>query len=144
MFTDGAGEPLSRHQWPRTAFRPAVAAALGRSDIRVHDLRHSYASWLVQAGVGLYQISALLGHTDPAITATYAHLGPDAFGPSYLPSTLIPTQTDRLPTYAAPPAHAGGAASVLLSIRDTRAASRGSAQSSAAHRGASADGSPRR
>jgi integrase len=82
VFTDGAGEPLSRHQWPRTAFRPAVAAALGRSDIRVHDLRHSYASWLVQAGVGLYQISALLGHTDPATTARYAHLEPDAFGPT--------------------------------------------------------------
>jgi site-specific recombinase XerD len=82
VFTNGAGKPLSRHRWPRTAFRPAVASALGRTDVRVHDLRHSYASWLVQAGVGLYQVSALLGHADPATTARYAHLQPDAFGPT--------------------------------------------------------------
>lgn len=82
MFTNGAGQPLSRHQWPRTAFRPAVASALGRADVRVHDLRHSYASWLVHAGIGLYQIATLLGHADPATTARYAHLQPDAFGPA--------------------------------------------------------------
>jgi integrase len=82
VFTNGAGEPLSRHQWPRRAFQPAVASALGRTDVRVHDLRHSYASWLVQAGVGLYQVAALLGHADPATTARYAHLQPDAFGPT--------------------------------------------------------------
>jgi site-specific recombinase XerD len=46
----------------------------------VHDLRHSYASWLVQAGVGLYQVAVLLGHADPATTARYAHLQLDAFG----------------------------------------------------------------
>ena len=82
VFTIGTGEPLSRHRWPRAAFRPAVASALGRSDVRVHDLRHSYASWLVQAGVGLYQVSARLGHADPETTARYAHLQPDAFGPT--------------------------------------------------------------
>jgi integrase len=80
VFTNRAREPLSRHQWPRTAFRPATAAALGRSDVRVHDLRHSYASWIVQAGVSLYQVATLLGHADPATTARYAHLQPNAFG----------------------------------------------------------------
>lgn len=79
MFTDGAGEPLSRHRWPRAAFRPAVASALGRSDVRVHD---SYVSWPVQASVGLCQVAALLGHADPATTARYAHLQSEAFGPT--------------------------------------------------------------
>jgi integrase len=41
---------------------------------RIHDLRHSYASYLASAGVSLPVIGALLGHTQPATTARYAHL----------------------------------------------------------------------
>jgi site-specific recombinase XerD len=40
----------------------------------MHDLRHSYASILASAGVPLYTIGALLGHTQPSTTARYAHL----------------------------------------------------------------------
>jgi site-specific recombinase XerD len=42
--------------------------------LRVHDLRHSYASFLASAGHGLPVIGALLGHTQPSTTARYAHL----------------------------------------------------------------------
>jgi integrase len=42
--------------------------------VRVHDLRHSFASHLVSSGVSLPVIGKLLGHTQPQTTARYAHL----------------------------------------------------------------------
>lgn len=46
-------------------------------DVRLHDLRHTYASILASAGQSLPIIGALLGHTNPATTARYAHLFDD-------------------------------------------------------------------
>jgi integrase len=46
-------------------------------DLRVHDLRHSVASWGVAAGLSLPQIGGLLGHRSSATTAKYAHLADD-------------------------------------------------------------------
>jgi integrase len=57
-----------QEEWAR------VRKAAGIRDMRVHDLRHSYASHLASAGVGLHVIGALLGHTQPQTTARYAHL----------------------------------------------------------------------
>ncbi len=48
---------------------------LGLEDVRIHDLRHSYASFLVNAGHSLYEVQRLLGHSDPRTTMRYAHLG---------------------------------------------------------------------
>ena len=45
-------------------------------DVRLHDLRHSYASMLVRAGRSLYEVQKLLGHYDPKVTMRYAHLSP--------------------------------------------------------------------
>ena len=45
--------------------------------VRVHDLRHTYASVLASAGQSLPVIGALLGHTQPSTTARYAHLFDD-------------------------------------------------------------------
>jgi integrase len=45
-----------------------------RPSARVHDLRHTYASLLASSGLSLPLIGALLGHTQPATTARYAHL----------------------------------------------------------------------
>jgi integrase len=42
--------------------------------LRLHDLRHAYASLLVSSGLGLPVIGALLGHTTPVTTSRYAHL----------------------------------------------------------------------
>jgi integrase len=46
-------------------------------DVRVHDLRHSFASVAVGTGSSLPIIGALLGHTQPQTTARYAHLADD-------------------------------------------------------------------
>lgn len=45
-----------------------------QSTVRLHDLRHSYASILASSGLSLPVIGALLGHTQAATTARYAHL----------------------------------------------------------------------
>lgn len=43
-------------------------------NLRIHDLRHSYASVGISAGLSLPQIGGLLGHASPQTTARYAHL----------------------------------------------------------------------
>ena len=48
------------------------------SDVRLHDLRHSYASFLINAGRTLYEVQRLLGHHDPKVTMRYAHLSPQS------------------------------------------------------------------
>jgi len=54
-----------------------ICEAAGISGVRIHDLRHTYASVLVSAGHSLPIIGALLGHTTPTTTARYSHLFDD-------------------------------------------------------------------
>ena len=68
-----------------TTFRDAVEAMgfnEGISDQRqrvvFHTLRHSYASWLAEAGTDIYTIGKLLGHSTVQMSARYANLGPGA------------------------------------------------------------------
>ena len=48
--------------------------AAGLADVRLHDLRHSFASFLVNAGRSLYEVQKILGHTQVKTTPRYAHL----------------------------------------------------------------------
>jgi integrase len=68
-----AGKPLADLQpfWQR------VRARAGLKDVRLHDLRHTYASVAVAAGQGLPMIGKLLGHSQVQTTARYAHLAGD-------------------------------------------------------------------
>lgn len=49
----------------------------GLDDVRIHDLRHTFASLSVAAGVSLPILGKALGHTSPQTTQRYAHLGDD-------------------------------------------------------------------
>ena len=42
--------------------------------VRIHDLRHSYASMLVNSGRSLYEVQQILGHSNPKVTQLYSHL----------------------------------------------------------------------
>jgi site-specific recombinase XerD len=68
-----AGEPRAG---PRYWFEKAIAEA-GISDFHWHDLRHTFASRLTMAGVGLRATQDALGHKSIAMTVRYAHLDPD-------------------------------------------------------------------
>ncbi len=50
--------------------------AVGLRDVRVHDLRHSFASALVNRGATLFDVQKLLGHSSPKMTERYSHLTP--------------------------------------------------------------------
>jgi integrase len=81
------------HSW-NTARKHA-----GLADVRIHDLRHSFASFLVNAGRSLYEVQKILGHTQVKTTQRYAHLSQDtlidaanaamnAMGSSFAPPVL--------------------------------------------------------
>ena len=61
--------------------RRAFRLALGKAridDFHFHDLRHTFATRLVQAGVDLYKVQRLLGHKSPIMTQRYAHHYPES------------------------------------------------------------------
>ena len=71
IFPSGRAEgPLSTiyPQWDK------IRRAAAIPDVRLHDLRHSFASAAINAGVSLMLIGRLLGHALPETTARYAHL----------------------------------------------------------------------
>jgi integrase len=51
---------------------------VGIEDFRFHDLRHTFATRLAQAGVDLYKIAKLLGHKDIKMTQRYSHHYPES------------------------------------------------------------------
>jgi site-specific recombinase XerD len=73
VFTDPDGTPYN-------SIRRAYQSALKHSRLghhTIHDLRHTFASQLVMAGVDLRTVAKLMGHRTIQVTMRYAHLAPD-------------------------------------------------------------------
>ena len=77
VFTAPEGGPVTDGNFRTRVWYPAVKAA-GIRCFAPRIMRHTAASWLVQDGVPLYDVQALLGHENFATTQRYAHLAPDA------------------------------------------------------------------
>lgn len=61
----------------RAAREAKIKLPAGMTDLRLHDLRHAFASVAAASGMGLPIIGKMLGHTQAATTARYAHLASD-------------------------------------------------------------------
>jgi integrase len=70
---DVAEQPLSEIKWAWAKLCKQAKI----ENVRIHDLRHTYASHLVSSGMSLPIVGRLLGHTQPQTTARYAHLADD-------------------------------------------------------------------
>lgn len=73
LFPGKPGAPLTdiKHSWQ------AIRERAKLDNVRLHDLRHTFASVLASSGASLPMIGALLGHTQAATTHRYAHLYDD-------------------------------------------------------------------
>jgi integrase len=85
MLWPGAqpGKPLGQAS-VRKPFKAAIDRAGLPKELRLHDLRHTFASLYLVDGGDIFKLSRILGHHSVAITErTYAHLKPDAFEADY-------------------------------------------------------------
>ncbi len=82
-FGIGAGDHLFMNphlKKPYKSFHLAwdrVRTRLNMREVRIHDLRHTYASFLINRGATIYEVQKLLGHHHISMTERYAHLYPD-------------------------------------------------------------------
>lgn len=78
MFCSRAGSPLDLRSVRRRAWRGALQRAGFTQRHRPYDLRHTYDTWSLRAGVGVYQLARRMGTSVEMIDATYGHLAIDA------------------------------------------------------------------
>lgn len=86
LFTNSHGTPIRIYSWRSNVWTPSLAKAkkadpdkpdqaVLTKPVRIHDLRHTAASWLLAAGVPLIVVSQHLGHEDTTVTSKiYGHL----------------------------------------------------------------------
>lgn len=74
VFPNSAGNPINHNNLVNRHYQPALKDA-GLPIIRFHDLRHTYASLLIEQGENIKYIQTQLGHSSPSVTLNiYAHL----------------------------------------------------------------------
>jgi integrase len=76
LFGTASGLPTSRSNFREQVWLPATLAA-DVPGVRVHDLRHTHASWLLAGGADLATVMELLGHSQLSTTQIYLHTLPD-------------------------------------------------------------------
>ncbi len=76
VFFDRKGAKINGYNLSRVFSETAKKA--GIKDFKFHDLRHTFATRLAQAGIEIYKISKLLGHKDISMTQRYAHHCPES------------------------------------------------------------------
>ena len=72
------GQPLSRATFNTRHWRPAVQRSGVDFDVRMHDLRHAHASWLLAGGADLKTVMERMGHSQIMTTQQYLHTLPEA------------------------------------------------------------------
>ncbi|MGV0109854.1 tyrosine-type recombinase/integrase [Arthrobacter sp. CP30] len=91
VFTSPTGKVMRNGTVYRRAWYPAIIAAQGHGlekKPRLHDLRHTHASWMLNAGTDIFKLSRRLGHESTTTTTDlYSHLLPEA-----LESTAVSAQ----------------------------------------------------
>jgi integrase len=78
LFATRDGTPISRNTFRTRVWLPAVRASGVGFDVRVHDLRHAHASWLLSGGSDLKSVMGRMGHAQITTTQKYLHSLPDA------------------------------------------------------------------
>lgn len=74
VFRGARGGPLKSNDWGKTVWKTALGLAGIEGRVRPHDMRHTYASWLLQQGVHLAVLAEMMGHSDWEVVKKYAHL----------------------------------------------------------------------
>jgi integrase len=95
---DVPGQPVKEIR----RFWCVIQKAVGIAEVRIHDLRHTFASLLVSGGASLEMIGKLLGHSQMQTTQRYAHLmdsplraGVDAVASAFRPRPKLVHDTDE-------------------------------------------------
>ena len=78
LFATRDGTPISRNTFRTRVWLPAIQASGVDFDVRVHDLRHAHASWLLAGGSDLKSVMDRMGHAQITTTQKYLHALPDA------------------------------------------------------------------
>lgn len=74
VFRGPRGAPLKSNEWGRGPWKRALDLAGVEGRVRPHDMRHTYASWLIQERISIAELSELMGHSDWEVTKRYSHL----------------------------------------------------------------------
>lgn len=78
LFATRDGTPISGNTFRSRVWKPAIAASGVDFKVRIHDLRHAHASWLLAGGADLKSVMDRMGHSLIQTTQKYLHALPGA------------------------------------------------------------------
>jgi site-specific recombinase XerD len=96
LFSTQLGTPISRNTFRTRVWLPAVKASGIDFGVRVHDLRHAHASWLLAGGADLKGVMDRMGHAQIQTTQKYLHALPDTDQKNLDALTRMTGRSDRM------------------------------------------------